>query len=541
MFEKRLLFLTKGLVTVFSWKGGEVRGSPQRFEATEEGRKGLARYLMERRRIPLSMLVDLVEEEFRTETQPHVYGPDRSALVERRLHRAFASTPFRRLFIQGREKKSGRRDDITLLSGISESDLIMPWVEVIRENGLLLAGIDSLPMVSTRLLKVLDVVTPATLMVSWQSTSGLRFSFFCGNHLKMSRMAPVPGQDPESYAQLFIAELERTKVYLNSLRLLPKGVSLKVVLFTSPEMLDVVRPLCHESATITFNMITVNAVARKLGIKVQITTPFSDSLFIQILGQGSVANHYATVDMTSAYYSWNVRNILYLASILLLIVAVVGGGGYTLKGYAYWVQWQDMEQWSKEMLVRYSAVTQQKFPTTIAPSDVRQSVQMIDFIKNLEVGPAWAMKKLAHALVGFANLRLDDLTWKGPIHPDTLELLSSPEVGRKKGDKKKSGGGGSRTKVLFSPEDRLEMVEFKGEVEQVKGDVDAARELVSRFTVELLADPEVGRVDPLEIPNAQGAEGVVAGDLMGVKKVDVASAPFALRVIFRRKPVGYQD
>ncbi|HIJ84342.1 MAG: hypothetical protein HW380_271 [Magnetococcales bacterium] len=537
MFEKRLLFLTKDLLTVYPWQGGGVSGPPQRFEVTEAGRAGLVEFLLATPKIPLHVLVDLVEEEFRTETQPYVLGPDRKVLVERRLNRAFSTTPFRRLSFQGRETKPGRKDAVTLLSGITDPDLVLPWVECLREHGLLLVGIYSLPMVCSRLLKVLDVVTPATLMVSWQSTSGLRFSFYSGQHLKMSRMAPVPGQDPESYAKLFVTELERTKGYLHSLRLVPQGSCIRVILFTSPEMLDAVRPLCQESASIGFDLMTVNVVAGKLGIKRQITTPFSDSLFIQMLGALRPENHYANADMTRAYYSWLVKNILYVASVVWIIVAMAVGGWNMAEGFGLRGQWQAKARQLTEVQAQYRAAVDQALPVKTNPNDVRVTVQILEHIKNMGRGPAAVMQELSRQLAGFGHLRLDSLTWKGPMHPGTLGLLERKSGHRGLSEHRVVEGEQAKPKTALTPTDILEVVEFKGTVDDVKGDMAHALDHVYKFMAALLGNPEVYQVDPVEVPKNVEKEDVLEGDLTQMKKDIVDSVPFAFHVIFRRNPV----
>ncbi|MBF0134090.1 MAG: hypothetical protein HQL75_16080 [Magnetococcales bacterium] len=532
MFEKRLLFLTKDLMTVYPWRKGEVSGPPRRFEATEEGRRGFVQFLSEKPGVMLHLLVDLIEEEFQVETQPHVLGPDRSALVARRLVRAFATTPFRHLFFQGREEKEGRRDDITLLSGITDPDQVMPWVACIRENRLLLVGIYSLPMVCSRLLTVLHIVSPATLVVSWQSTSGLRFSFYAGQALKMSRMAPVPGEDPGSYAQLFVSELERTRSYLASLRLVPKDVPLKVVLLTSPQMLDAVRPLCQESATITFDMVTVNAVARQLGIKRRIATPFSDSLFIQLLGRKTPENHYATAEMTCSYYSWLVRNGLIALSVVLVATAVIAGGVETVQGFGFRAGWREKDRQAKQMYVQYRSVIDQHLPTHIEPSDVRVTVQTLDAIKTMGDGPGWVMKILSRQLAGYPQLRLDSLTWRGPLHLSAQEVKDSTGKGR---------GQAVRQEVRrddVAATDLLEVVTFKGEVEEIGNDVGHALEQINHFMSGLSRDPEVYQVDPVELPQVKEKVAVLAGDLMQMKKEVINAAPFSFKVIFRRKPIA---
>ncbi|MBF0141300.1 MAG: hypothetical protein HQL74_13605 [Magnetococcales bacterium] len=523
-------------MTVFPWKKGGVSGPPMRFEAGEEGRKNLIEFLVAKPKVPLYMLVDLVEEEFRNEIQPHVFGTDHQSLVERRLARAFPTTSFRKLFVQGREKKQGRRDDLTLLAGVTEPDLIAPWVEAIRENRLLLAGIHSLPMVSTRLLKILGVESPATLMVSWQSTSGLRFSFYSGRHLKMSRMAKVPGSNPESYAKLFMAELERTKSYLSSLRLNPVDVPVKVVLFTSPEMLDAVRPMCQESATIKFELMTVNVVARKLGIKRRITTPYSDSLFIQMLGQRSPANHYASPDMTSAYHSWLLRNTLNAASVVLFATIFLAGGGGMWSGYGKWVQVKEREREAKALYAQYRGVIDQHLPTNIEPADVRLAVQTIERIQELGGGPAEVMVDLSQQLEGYPHFRVDSMKWYGPLHAASQEMLGGTSPGMRTPELRPRAMVGQDTpsKTMLKPTDVLEIVEFKGEVEKINNDVGHALEQVNQFMAGFLLDPEVYRVDPVEVPKVKEKVAVLEGDLTRIKKEVVNSAPFAFKIVYRR-------
>ncbi|MBF0175139.1 MAG: hypothetical protein HQL83_17140 [Magnetococcales bacterium] len=544
--EKWLLFLTRDLVTVFPWKKGEVSGPPRRFPANDAGREALVALLAERRGVPAALLVDLVEEEFRTETQPHVWGPDRTALVQRRLLRAFPNTPFRYLELQGREEKKGRRDDLTLLSGITDPDLVLPWVEALGAKRLLLAGIHSLPMVGVRLLRHLKVVTPATLMVSWQSTSGLRFSFHSGHHLRMSRMAPVPGQDPESYAQLFVAELERTLGYLNSLRLVPKDCPIRVVLITSSEMLDAVRPLCQGRSGMTFDLMPVHEVARRLGIKRPITTPFSDSLFIQLLGQRRPRNHYANAEMTCTHHTWWVNRLLHVASVILVATAVVMGGMNLISGLGNRALREAKEQLVHQTEQQYRTVIDGHLPTSMDPAEVYQAVRMLDHLKEAGAGPAMAMMALSRLLTESSPLRLDSVTWKGPLHPAIMALTdprrqpssspvpsATPHGGR--------GGAISSPKSPLMPGDHVEMIEFSGEIERINHDVSFARTWADRFVEALRADPLVYRVDTVALPGARKQMEVWAGDMTRMNKDEAVAEPFALSVILRSPSVVRQD
>ncbi|MBF0110587.1 MAG: hypothetical protein HQL76_15570 [Magnetococcales bacterium] len=547
MFEKNLLFLTRDLLTVYPWKRGEVSGAPRRFPATIEGRAALVAALAERRGIPSYLLVDLVEEEFMTETQPHVLGPDRRSLVARRLQKAFPNTPFRHLRIQEREKGKGRRDDRTLLSGITDPDLVLPWVRALGERRLPLAGIHSLPMVGRRLLTALGATSKATLMVSWQSTSGLRFSFYSGNHLRMSRMAPVPAPDPENYARSFIAELERTRGYLQSLRLVPRECPIRVVLITSSEMLDHVRPLCPEGAGMTFDMRRVRDVARLLGIGRPITTPFSDSLFIQILGRRRPENHYADAGMTMDYHTGLVKKLLHAASAILSVTAILGGGMNLYQGFSDRVLGREKGLQVQAIETRYRAVIGSRLPVGIDPATMRRVVRMVDLVAKTGKGPFRAMTSLSRWLLPFSALRLDALTWKGPLHPAVTALHGSrsgprgvggPDAG-KQGTR--AGSEHATPGSSFSPGDHLELMEFKGEIEKIDGDVALGHDQIRRLIAAMKGDPEVVRVDSIELPGAREPVTVLSGDLSGPGKEEARAVFFTLGVVFRREEAVHED
>lgn len=533
MLRKRLLFLTKDLLTAFPWAKGSVAGPPQRFTHDDAGRAAFARYIATDPRLPVYLMVDLVEEEFRNETMPHVYGPDRKALVERRLARAFSGTPYRHLEIQGREKKKGRRDDLTVLIGITEPDIVTPWVEILKEQKASFAGIYSLPMVSAPLLKILDVLSPATLVVSWQSTSGLRFSFFDGRHLKISRMAPVPDPDPEKYASLFVSELERTRGYLNSLRLVPRDTPLQVVLFTSPEMLDAVRPRCVEGATIRFRLMTVNVVARKLGIKRRISTPFSDSLFIQLLGRRTPGNHFAPPGTNRFFLSRLLRSALLAASVLLVLGGVIGGGYALNQGWTTLRAWQDAKARADDLYARYRGVIDQHLPTSIDPSDVKNAVALIDSLQGRRASPREMMVTLSQGLEAYPALRLDGFEWHGPESSGLAVAVKAVPERRGRGRNLLAGEPPPPQTLV------LESAVITGKVLDIKDNLEYALGQVNGFMGALLKNPQVHQVTPLVVPKTRvEAREVLSGDALNIKKEVREEADFSFRVVLKRPGGG---
>ena len=122
-------------------------------------------------------LVDVIEEDFRVETIPHVYGKDKQAVINRLLDKYYrSSNQFTYSETLSREK-AGRKDDNVLLGAITNAKLITPWLEIIERCGTPLSGIWTLPLISKDLLKVMKVKADSVLLVSQQVSSSRSDSY----------------------------------------------------------------------------------------------------------------------------------------------------------------------------------------------------------------------------------------------------------------------------------------------------------------------------------------------------------------------------
>nr|CRH07079.1 conserved protein of unknown function [Candidatus Magnetococcus massalia] len=527
--EKILLFLTKEQLTAFQWRRGRIDGRPERFKPDEEGYAQFKHFMEEHKKAPCHVLVDLIEEHFRNDTMPHVLGPDRVVLKRRRAARAFAQTPYRHGVIQGSEKVAERREDKILLSGITEPEIITPWIELISEHGLL-AGIHSLPMGGATLLKKIGVDQSHVLLVSLQSTSGLRFSFFDNRQLKMSRMAPVPEIDPEPYSKLMMAELEKTQRYISSLRLLPPGQPLQVVILSNRELLNTLAPHCEETALMKFQPMEVNEAAVKLGINREIKTPFSDSLFIQILGQKTPANHYAETKMLRQHRTRLANRMLYAASALALLVGV---GVVGVIGFHGWQLQQEKQTHSQKMAAvkkRYQANIGKSVPKGVDPQEIKNIVLTAQTIKSMRSSPRTMMLALSEVLEGYDDFRLDSFEWWGA----TSDVMLKEGTAKKSTKRRRRS---RRSKKSFDPAkiSALDKAVLKGQITRIDDDFDHALRRFNDFVIELSRDKRIEHVKPLTIPRRpEEAQMTWSGSLKETKEeTKHLSTPFAVEIKLR--------
>ena len=187
---KRILYFTGHRLTAFHWKGKKLTGSCS-FEPDNDGYEKFERYLASSIKTPVKFLVDVIEEDFRIESAPHVYGNDRKAVISRMLDRFYKASKQYTYYEVLDRQKTGRRDDNVLLGAMTNPQLVEPWVKIIEENEVPLSGIWSLPLVSQHLLPCIGAKKGCVLLVSQQVNSNLRQTFFRDGKMLSSRQSVV--------------------------------------------------------------------------------------------------------------------------------------------------------------------------------------------------------------------------------------------------------------------------------------------------------------------------------------------------------------
>ena len=216
-----LLFLSADSFQAYLWKESDlsVAGS---FSNDSDGRTRFAAFLKQNRR-PTYLLVDIIEEDFHLETVPHLIGPSRGALLDRKFEQYYRSTPFRQATLVQRLSE-GRRDDEFLFSALTNPQRISPWLDTLLAQHIPLAGLYSIPIISAPLLQ--HIASEHVLLLSWEKSAGLRQTYFNNKRLHFSRLIPVINDS--SFAKTVADETPRTQQYLKSLSLPPPGEVLDV-------------------------------------------------------------------------------------------------------------------------------------------------------------------------------------------------------------------------------------------------------------------------------------------------------------------------
>ena len=424
--SKRALLIVADKAIAYECHSSKISRAYQ-FAADEEGREAFARYLAQSHQTPFYVLVDIVEEEYRQDVIPHVRGADRRAVLERKFARLFRGTAYCSALTQGRETE-GRKDDKVLLTAITKPEIVAPWLEIIVAAKAPIAGVYSLPVLSQRLLKKIGAKGTNILLITVQSASGLRQTFFRDRQIKISRLAQMPRIGSVPYASHIMGELEKLRRYLNSLALISSEGPVEIYILSHGEWLNELEQHCRNTESERYYLIDVADVAARLNISREINTAYSDILFSQLLLDEGPKNSYASEDETTYFRQHRMRNGLLAASVLLLFGSIVWSGLNFVDGISFKQQALDSQQKANFYEARYVMARQDLPPTAVEPRDIKRAVDIADTLKHYKSDPARLFAVISHGLEASPQLHLDRIKWYFAVDPN-----SNGETGIRRG------------------------------------------------------------------------------------------------------------
>ncbi|MEM7026666.1 MAG: hypothetical protein AAF410_00390 [Pseudomonadota bacterium] len=414
-FNARAINISADKLSVYHWERGSLVSS-YLFDVDEAGQENFKKYLSEAANTPLYVLVDLIEEEFRQDSIPHVFGADKDALIKRKQSRLFRDSGFQHAEFQERDEE-GRRDDNYLFMALTKNDLLEPWLELLDEHKVPIKAVLSLPQLLQTFLKRLPDVSDYALLVSMQSISGLRQSFFLNKKLKLSRLSKLPRFGTESYAPRISAEIEKIQRYVNSLRLIPNDKRLDIYIQADRKTLDEFQSKRPSLPNVTYHYLDINELAGSFNLQIEKGFPFSDQLFISHLLEQGAVNYYAKPKNLRYSKMRNTRIAMNLCSILLFLGGVVFSGYSVMNGLIYKQQAEDAKVKTDFYQGRYN-LARERLPETVVDSyKVKTAVDAAGTLGDYKSTPYNSLVIIGKTLQLFPEIKLDDINWAYSVSP----------------------------------------------------------------------------------------------------------------------------
>jgi len=440
-----------------------------------------------------------MEEDFRYETVPHLRGSDRAALLQRKLDQHYSNTPFRQALLQ-RRQPGGRRDDEVLFSALTNPSLVLPLLKTLQAHCVPVAGIYSVPGISTPLVK--NIASAHLLLLSYEKHAGLRQTYFEDKHLYFSRLTPMDKSN--SLSGLIDAEAARTQQYLKSLSLLPQNHVLDVFVICHANDRRKLETHLSSNPNIRYAYLDIQELGQRIGSMTDHADSDATPLFLHMLAAKPPRSHYATAAHTHFHQLLQLRQGLY-------------GLGATLA--AACLLWSAVNIWdagrlnadSESLRMQASQVSQQAQQITLSlpgnsstATDMRTAALLLRKLDSFSPPPQRILAELSTTLNAYTRIRVDKLSWQ-----------TSPA----------SDVGSTASTALPA-----QTILLSGELEGLPGDYRGALDYLERFQQGLTQRGHT--VTALTLPLDVSSKGNISGDVVGSNS---KPAQFSLKIVWKPK------
>lgn len=483
MLRKHLLYLTSDQLCAYQWQRGRLSDGVC-FTPDRAGLDAFLDYIDGQGQAPVYLLADLIEEDFQRVLLPHVGGRAGRQLLARRLTQQYRDTPYRHVAIQGRETE-GRRDDIALLSALTNPSVVQPWVTALEQLKVPLAGLYSTTLMSAALVRKLALQHEHLLLVTQQS-GGLRQSYFLDGQLKFSRLTLAIDRDgvPVNLA----SETGKTQQFLTSIRLLGRGDVLHTAILAPDDQLARLAELCVSGADTSYQFIAMATAAARLGLEQ--TPALADPLLLCLLGREAPSSQYALGAAQRYFKLWRARLALYGCSALVAACAVLWVGANLWHYFGANQNAERMYSEADQYDARYRGVMSNMPPRVDKTENMKAAVLIEHLIQAQGPSPLTMVQMLSAALDKVPQIRLTQLDWKVSLpgaaaHP-AAAVAQSQAMGQE-GDQ----AAPLSSQQLGIPKRPPQTLHVEAEIQVSPDDYKSVLDSMNQFNQELARQPHL--------------------------------------------------
>ena len=410
---RRIFYIACNELVVYLCKKGVVEEG-KRFFNTDNGLELFEQYLLKEADIVSYVLLDVIEEEYRYETIPHISRRDRQSMLQRKIGQAFRGTRWRDGLFQGREK-GGRRDDKVMLSAITNPEVLNHWIRVIKKNRIPLEGVYSVAMMGQILLKRLKLKSRNALLLTQQRGSLLRQTFLNGYFLKLSRLTNLPIFNIDEYSNLLSKEIDKQLRYLNRIGVLPYGQSIDIYVVTQEGMMDQFTAGHMESSLVNYHLLDMGSISLSIGMKNDLVAGMCEPLYVHLLTLERPVMNYASFYDRRYFFMKRAKSWLIYTGAFLASVSLLWSVNNILNANTIYKNTLLSQTKTAQIIERYQKQVETMPELPLRPSDMRLAVEINTQLGKHNNRPKRGLLVVSESLSVYNDVQIDDIVWQAKI------------------------------------------------------------------------------------------------------------------------------
>lgn len=504
------------------WHAGKLQGS-QAFNNDDAGHAAFAEFLKQHISIPIYLMADAVEEDYRLERVPHTTGKAKKELVSRKLNQFYRGLDYRTAHFVNRDTNK-RKDDKYLFVALNNADFLQSWVNLIQVAKVQLVGIYLLPMLSQVLVKQLKLMAPHILLCE-KLSSGLRQTYLHNGRLRMSRLVPNVPTAANQLGYFYLVETEKTRLYLISQRFITRETPLNLVLASLDGSTQSISQGISQEQGIECTDLNLSQITKSLNLPAALIEQMPELLHMHLLESGHVVDNLAPEALTKEYDFSKLKQKIKLTSLLLGVLGLFAAGGVLMQGLNYESAVKETAQDTLLQQRRYDAAAKDFPVTTISAEDLKAAVELDKTISIYPKSPRRMMQVVSAALEEVPEVQLDRLHWaltNDMNIKDDDKLISLPAAN-------------VPTNLVFTPDPSklYELTYVTAEISGFTGDYRGALNSVHKFVEKLKANQNVAIVEVLQEPVNVSSYVSLQGSTTDEQTAQTQPALFKLKVILK--------
>ena len=463
-FRHQILLLLSGeQLQIYSWSAGKLSQITQ-LQNTETGQQQLTE-LLKKQAAPCQLLVDVIEEDFRRESIPHLRGASRTTLIQRKLKHYYPSTPFYQARCLHRQTH-GRRDDYFLFSALTQTTSIEQWLTALQVNQTALISIQSVAHLAESLLK--KMTEPHVLLVSWEKGSGLRQSYYHRKKLYFSRLIAL--HDNEIYSHAIAIETPRTQQYLNSLNFPPESEVLHAYVICHVTDRAKIESELETIHGVQYHFLDIQTLSTATKLQAKFDSSDATPIFLELLATQKSATNYANSSHLYFYRLWQIRWILFGLCALIILLSAVNASIFYLQRPQLISETAFFQTEAAQITNEQARINQALPSAHISASKMKSSIAIVQQLKNHAAAPEKFLVPLSQVMASFPKLNLEKIAWQNGA-PATLIFIEGTLINRHADDRK-------TLEYLSSFQSQLQQTGYQVLTQKLPIDVSAQGELI---------------------------------------------------------------
>ena len=408
MLSRRLLYLSAYQLSAFRWRSGAPTLEAS-FSHDESGYRQFSEYLTQHRRNNFSLLVNIAEEGFQVESIPFLRGADRATVIRRKLSQVFFSAPLTSFLSLGYEKNQ-RKDERLLLASLNSSEHLAPWLRIIAQTEIALAGIYSLPLLAPALFRRMKISESRCLLLSVQDQS-IRQSYLENGEIHFSRLAPLFDSSIVGIAQAFSSETLKLQQYISSQRLISRNQPITAYLLAHPGAVQTIREGCVNSDNIRYEVLDLAQVSRRVGLSQVPENCNSELLFLHLMAIAPSRLQFADDALRHSYHLRLIRRGLYSLGAVALLGALVTAVFFFQETARITQEAQDLHSDARQLRQRLDELIRSQPAIPANHDTLRHIIDRFAELERQSSTPDGLYLDISHALQGVPAVELEAIEW----------------------------------------------------------------------------------------------------------------------------------